>query len=162
MPVGDCIATFLNPDLHGFQAPHGDVIPPNVLVIVLRPDILVVNGNGHIAFFIELTCPCQKNSEYDQVYKQEKYSLLVADLSQKHQMFQFSVYVSARGSISEETQARFKAITLKSCDDSKVESQKVMNMCSKAATCFSIFSTRNEPYWLSSRHGESICRLYYY
>ena len=111
-------------------------------------------------FFIELTCPCQKNIEYDHVYKQEKYSLLVADLSQKHQMFQFSVYVSARGSISEETQARFKAITLKSCDDSNVESQKVMNMCSKAATCFSIFSTRNEPFWLSSRHKESIGRLY--
>ena len=138
-------------DLHGFQAPHGGVIPPNILVTTLRPDVFIVNEDARIAVLFELTCPWERNIERDHTYKQEKYSPLVADLSHEYQVFQFSVEVSARGFISKENKARIKAFTLKCCDARNVEIRNLINMCSKAAilTSFSIFSARNEPSWSS-------------
>ena len=59
-------------DLNGFQAPHGGVIPPNVLVTSLRPDIFVINEDARVAVLFELTCPWEKNIERDHTYKQEK------------------------------------------------------------------------------------------
>ena len=138
-------------DLHGFQAPHGGVIPPNILVTSLRPDIFLINEDTRIAVLFELTCPWEKNIERDHTYKEEKYSPLVADLSREYQVFQFSVEVSARGFISKENKARIKAFSLKCCEARNAEIQNLIKMCSKAAllTSFSIFSARNEPSWSS-------------
>ena len=44
-------------DLSGFQAPHGGVIPPHLIVTPLRPDVFVVNEDTRVIVILELTCP---------------------------------------------------------------------------------------------------------
>ena len=71
----------------GFEAPHGGTIPPHILVTNLRPDLFIVSENLKKAIVIELTCPWDPNVQHSHTYKQEKYSLLVADLSQRLTVF---------------------------------------------------------------------------
>ena len=42
-------------DLPGFQAPHGGVIPPDILVTNLKPDLFIVNIATSVIVFFELS-----------------------------------------------------------------------------------------------------------
>ena len=59
-------------DLNGFQAPHGGVIPPDVLVTVLRPDLFLVDESAREVVQLELTCPWDRNINRSHDYKQER------------------------------------------------------------------------------------------
>ena len=103
-------------DLSGFQAPHGGVIPPHLIVTPLRPDVFVVNEDTRVIVILELTCPWERNIDRDHVYKEEKYAPLVADLSREFAVSQFSIEISARGMITKENKARLKSFGLKCCE----------------------------------------------
>ena len=103
-------------DLSGFQAPHGGVIPPHLIVTPLRPDVFVVNEDTRVIVILELTCPWERNIDRDHVYKEEKYAPLVADLSREFAVSPFSIEISARGMITKENKARLKSFGLKCCE----------------------------------------------
>ena len=50
-------------DLDGFHAPHGGVIPPNVLATNLKPNLFLVNESTKVILLLELTCPWDSNIE---------------------------------------------------------------------------------------------------
>ena len=85
-------------DLPGFQAPHGGVIPPQILVTNLRPDLFVVDEGSRMIVMVELTCPWDGNIERSHNFKQEKYSPLVADLYRNYRVKYYPV--PAGGSFS--------------------------------------------------------------
>ena len=138
-------------DLSGFQAPHGGVIPPHLIVTPLRPDVFVVNEETRVIIILELTCPWERNIDRDHVYKEEKYAPLVADLSRDFTVSQFSVEISARGMITKENKSRLKCFGLKCCEARNSDLKGLISACSKASllASFSIFSARNEPSWSS-------------
>ena len=68
-------------DLPGFTADHGGVIPPDILVTALHPDLFIVNEVSKVIVFFELTCPCDSNITRSHTFKEEKYAPLIADLS---------------------------------------------------------------------------------
>ena len=55
-----------------------------------------IESTGVVVIF-ELNCPWDANIERSHAYKEEKYSHLVEDLSQRYKTFLFSVEISVRG-----------------------------------------------------------------
>ena len=140
-------------DLAGFQAPHGGVIPPHVLVTPLKPDLFLIDETKKTIVIFELTCPFERNIDREHAYKEEKYAPLVADLSRGFKVSHFSVEVAARGFISKQNKARLKSFALICCDVRSAELKGLISSCSKASllASFSIFHARNEPSWSSPR-----------
>ena len=152
-----CIRPVLNDgfslysDLRGFQAPHGGVIPPNVLVTPLRPDLFLVDESARQVVLLELTCPWDSNISRAHDFKQEKYAPLVADLSVNYKVFHFSVEVSVRGQVSKGNRARLKSFIYRCCRDPKKVTAPLISNCSKLSLLcsYSIFCARKEPTWTS-------------
>ena len=138
-------------DLPGFQAPHGGVIPPDILVTNLKPDLFIVNIATSVIIFFELTCPWDSNIERAHDYKEEKYAPLIADLSRNFRDFNYSVEISARGQVSKANRARIKSFVFNACSSPKSITAGLIRICSKASLLcsFSIFSARKEPSWVS-------------
>ena len=152
--VGDLNDGFsLFSDLEGFHAPHGGVIPPDVLVTNLKPDLFLVNESDRVVVLLELTCPFDTNIERSHNYKQEKYAPLVADLSRDFKVFQFSIEVSVRGQITKGNRARIKSFAYRCCRHPKNVTGILLKSCSKLSLLcsYSIFSARKEPSWSSPR-----------
>ena len=95
-------------DMPGFQAPHGGTIPPHILVTALKPDIFIFNEQSQEVIVFELTCPWDSNIARSHAFKSEKYSPLIADLSQRFIVSFFSIEVSARGQVSKDNRSRLK------------------------------------------------------
>ena len=137
-------------DLPGLQAPHGGVIPPDIIVTQLRPDLFLFNAAKRMAVIFELTCPWDSNIQRSHDFKEQKYAALVQDLSRDFTVFQFSVEVSARGQITKANRARLKSFAYKCCANSRVTTKFLIERCSKVALLcsYSIFGARKEPTWL--------------
>ena len=140
-------------DLPGFQAPHGGVIPPHILVTPLKPDLFLVDEERRTIVMFELTCPFERNIDREHAYKEGKYAPLVADLTRSFKVFHYSVEIGARGFISKQNKARLKSFALNCCDASSANLKGLITYCSKASllASFSIFQARNEPTWSSPR-----------
>ena len=138
-------------DLPGFQAAHGGVIPPHILVTNLKPDLFIINEVNRVIIIVELTCPWDTNVERSHQYKQEKYAPLVTDLSQHYRVRYYPVEVSVRGQVTKKNQARFKSFVYECCTDAKAVFKPMIRSCSKLSllSSYSIFSARKEPAWLS-------------
>ena len=138
-------------DLAGFQAPHGGVIPPDILVTRLRPDLFLVDESAREVVLLELTCPWDHNISRSHEYKQEKYAPLVADLSHHFKVFHFSVEVSVRGQISKGNRARLKAFVYRCCREPKTTTGRLVSHCSRISLLcsYSVFCARKEPTWSS-------------
>ena len=138
-------------DLSGFRAPHGGVIPPDILVTNLKPDLFIVNLLTNEIVFFELTCPWDSNVQRSHDYKEEKYAPLVADLSRDFKVYNYSVEISARGQITKPNRARIKSLVFNCCLSPKSTTAGLIRVCSKASLLcsFSIFSARKEPSWAS-------------
>ena len=138
-------------DLSGFQAAHGGVIPPHVLVTNLKPDLFILNEVDRVVILVELTCPWDGNVDRSHAYKEEKYAPLVADLSHHYCVKYYPVEVSVRGQITKKNKTRFKSFIYECCGDPKAVFKSLFLKCSKVAllSSFSIFSARKEPAWLS-------------
>ena len=136
-------------DLDGFQAPHGGVIPPDVLVTRLKPDLFLVNESAREVVLLELTCPWDTNVERSHDYKQEKYAPLIADLSRHFKVFQFSVEVSVRGQITKGNRTRLKSFVYTCCRQPKNVTGRLLPNCSRLSLLcsYSIFCARSEPSW---------------
>ena len=144
----DIIHPFLDPgfrmfsDMPGYQAPHGGTVPPHVLVTNLRPDIFLVNEAAKKVVIFELTCPWDSNVSRSHAFKEGKYAPLVADLSRRFSVCQFSVEVIVRGQVSRDNKSRLKAFVFKSCINPGKLARRVVKCGS-----YSIFSARKEPTW---------------
>ena len=96
-------------DMPGFQAPHGGVIPPDILVTALKPDLFLVNTSLSGIVFFELTCPWDDNIHRSHEFKDRKYAPLIADLSRhfnlKFKVHNYSVGISVRGQVSKQNRA---------------------------------------------------------
>ena len=138
-------------DLDGFQAPHGGTIPPDILVTVLRPDLVIFNRQLRRFMLLELTCPWDSNIDNAHAFKDTKYAPLVADLSHDFKVFHYSVEVSVRGQLTKSNRARLKSLAFEFCNDSKKTTKSLEKHASKASLLcsYSIFSARNEPIWSS-------------
>ena len=138
-------------DLEGFQAPHGGVIPPHILVTRLKPDLFLVNESSREIVLLELTCPWDMNIERSHNYKEEKYAPLVADLSRNFKVFHFSIEVSVRGQVSKGNRTRLKSFIYRCCRHPKKVNGNLLSNCSRISLLcsYSIFSARREPSWSS-------------
>ena len=138
-------------DLPGFQAPHGGVIPPDVHVTNLKPDLFIIDITSRVVVFFELTCPWDSNVQRSHEYKERKYAPLIADLSSRYRVFNYSVEISARGQISKENRARLKSCLYNCCEAPRSSIGNLIRICSKSSllSSFSIFSARKEPSWSS-------------
>ena len=134
-------------DMPGFQAPHGGTVPPHILVTALKPDIFVFSQVSEEVIVFELTCPWDSNIARSHTFKTEKYSPLIADLSQRFVVSFYSIEVSARGQVSKDNQSRLKSFLHKCCAGSLVSQKSLIRMASKAAllSSYSILSARGEP-----------------
>ena len=152
---GDLIDGFLLfSDMEGFHAPHGGVIPPDILVTNLKPDLFLVNESNKVIVLLELTCPWDSNIERSHNFKQEKYAPLVADLSRNYKVFHFSFEVSVRGQVSKDNRARLKSFVYRCCRSPRVIAGRLVSHCSKLSLLcsYSIFCARKEPTWSSPRY----------
>ena len=138
-------------DLPGFQAPHGGVIPPHVLVTGFKPDLFIINEVSRVVIMLELTYPWDVNVVRSHNYKQEKYSPLVADLSRHYSVRYYPVEVSVRGQVTKGNKTRFKSFIFECCRDPKAVLKPLILTCSKLSllSSYSIFMARKEPTWLS-------------
>ena len=84
-------------DMLGFQAPRGGVIPPDILVTALKPDLFLVNTSLSVIVFFELTCPWDDNIHRSHEFKDRKYAPLIDDLSRHFKVHNYSVEISVRG-----------------------------------------------------------------
>ena len=136
-----------------FHAPHGGVIPPDILVTNLKPDLFLVNESERVIVLLELTCPWDSNIERSHNYKEEKYAPLIADLSRNFNVYQFSIEVSVRGQISKGNRARIKSFAYRCCRGPRMVSGALLKSCSKLSLLcsYSIFCARKEPSWSSPR-----------
>ena len=136
-------------DMQGFLAPGGGSIPPHILVTNLKPDLFIVDESSLTAVLFELTCPWDSNIERSHTFKEEKYSPLVADLSQTYRVFHFSVEVSVRGQVTGANKNRLKAFVYRVCSEPKKVFKDLVPICSKVAllSSFSVFAARGEPSW---------------
>ena len=152
-----CVRPFLRDgfslysDLAGFQASHGGVIPPYILVTPLRPDLFLIDESAREIVLLELTCPWDHNINRSHEYKQEKYAPLVADLSRHFKVFHFSVEVSVRGQISKGNRARLKSFAYRCCREPKKITGQLVSHCSRISLLcsYSVFCARKEPTWSS-------------
>ena len=138
-------------DLPGFLAPHGGVIPPDIVTTALRPDLFILNRESKEIVLFELTCPWDANIDRSHNFKEERYAPLVADLSRYFKVYHFSVEISVRGQVSKPNQTRFKSLAYRCCHNSRTVSRDLVKKCSRASLLcsFSIFSARKEPSWSS-------------
>ena len=136
-------------DLPGFLAPGGGSIPPNIIVTNQRPDLFIVNEPAREVIIFELTCPWDGNIERSHTFKEERYSHLVADLSQRYVTYLFLVEVSVRSQVTKDNRKRLKAFTYRVCSEPRKVFSSIVQICSKVAllSSFSVFSARNEPSW---------------
>ena len=70
--------------------------------------------------FFELTCPWDSNIQRSHEYKERKYAPLIADLSRRYKVFNYSVEVSARGQISKDNRTRLKSSGMLALDSGVV------------------------------------------
>ena len=136
-------------DMPGFQAPHGGTVPPHILVTALKPDIFIFSEMTQEVVVFELTCPWDSNISRSHTFKSEKYSPLIADLSQRFIVSFFSIEVSARGQITKDNRSRLKSFMFKCCTSIREAQKDVIRISSKAAllSSYSIFAARREPSW---------------
>ena len=136
-------------DMPGYQAPHGGTVPPHILVTALKPDIFVLNEQSEEVIVFELTCPWDSNISRSHTYKSEKYSPLIADISQRFVTSFYSIEVSARGQITKDNRSRLKGFLFKCCVPCREAPKALTRVSSKAAllSSFSIFAARREPSW---------------
>ena len=136
-------------DMHGFLAPGGGSIPPDIIATNLRPEIFFVNESTGEVIIFELTCPWDTNIDRSHNFQEEKISPLVADLSCRFRTYQFSVEISVRGQVTNHNKSRLKAFTYRVCSEPKKVFSSIVQVCSKIAllSSFSIFTARNEPSW---------------
>ena len=66
-------------DIEGAQSVNGGTIPPNLIVTPLRPDIVIMNDQNLNIF--ELTVPFETNIEKQHIYKTNKYSHFLTDIT---------------------------------------------------------------------------------
>ena len=137
-------------DLPGFLAPGGGSIPPNIIVTTQKPDLFIVNESAREIVIFELTCPWDGNIERSHTFKEEKYSHLVADLSQNYVTYLFSIEVSVRGQVTKDNKKRLKAFTYRVCSEPRKVFSSIVQICSKVAllVSFLVSSAQNEPSWL--------------
>jgi hypothetical protein len=88
-------------DLDGLQAPGGESIPSDIMVLAQRPDLVIidwsVHGRHRIAL-VELTCPWDTDAKRAKECKTARYADLKEELS--NQGWDCSLYlieVGARG-----------------------------------------------------------------
>ena len=138
-------------DLQGFQAAHGGVIPPHILVTPLKPDLFLVDESAREIVLLELTCPWDMNIERSHNYKEEKYAPLVADLSRNFKVFHFSIEVSVRGQISKGNRTRLKSFAYRCCRHPRNVTGNLLSNCARISllSSYSIFMARREPTWSS-------------
>ncbi len=86
-------------------------------VTALRPDLFIYNESARMLVIFELTCPWDGNIENSHSFKEEKYSPLLADLSQSFNAFLFSIEVSVRGQVSKANRTRLKAFSYRCCHE---------------------------------------------
>ena len=153
--VRQCLSEgfLLYADLPGFFAPHGGTVPPDILVTTFRPDIFIVNETSKTIILVELTCPWDSNVASSHVFKSEKYSPLVADLSRHFRVHYYPIEISVRGQVTKENKARIKSFAFNCVDReySRKTTKSLVDTCSRVSLLcsFSIFSARNEPSWTS-------------
>ena len=68
-------------DLPGFEAPGGGTIPPEICVINLKPDIVIVDEHTKTLHIYELTMPSISNIEARHTEKTNKYSHFLTDIT---------------------------------------------------------------------------------
>ena len=97
----------------------------------------------------ELTCPWDSNISRSHTYKTDKYSPLIADLSQQFVTSFFSIEVSARGQVNKDNRSRLKGFLLRCCAPTREAPKAITRIASKAAllSSYSIFAARREPNW---------------
>ena len=67
-------------DLEGHQTESGGTIPTNMLVTLLKPDIVIVDTRSKTVHVFELTVPGEARLEKAHKLKDDKYSHLVSDI----------------------------------------------------------------------------------
>ena len=134
-------------DLPGHQAPHGGTIPPHILVTALKPDNSLFNQLSEEVIVFYLICPWDSNIARSHAYECEKYSSLIAYLSQSYVVSFFSVFPFFRLHVARLIK---KSFLFKCCTGTGRDVPKpLIRVSSKAAllSSYSIFPARREPTW---------------
>ena len=132
-------------DIEGYTIAGGS-IPPHILATNQRPDIVLVWDSSKEIVIIELTVPFETNIAAAHQRKEDRYEILVNDLSENgFKVTYFAIEIGCRGQITKENKLRLKQVTSK-C---KVKPADLFTSLSKCAILcsYSIFYSRKEDSW---------------
>ena len=113
-------------------------IPTDILITLLRPDLVIVDYNEKTMSIVELTIPFDSNIESANNRKIKKYENLISDIENEGLSVRFFAFeISSRGYISPDNQKRLKQImtltdsfTHKMLNSLKLSLQKIVLVCS--------------------------------
>ena len=133
-------------DLTNKQTINGGTIPPNLTVTPLRPDIVILD-NKSINIF-ELTVPFETNVDKQHLYKTNKYSHLLTDITTLSSTLE-AFEVGSRGVITPNNKERLRK--LHSYVDKKIKFKTFTSKISEISivSSYYIFIQHKNPSWIS-------------
>ena len=138
-------------DVEGAKV-NGGTIPPNVLVTIQRPDIVIINTNTSptSVLLVELTCPFTRNIVAADTRKRARYEFLTSDIEAAgYQCSNLPLEIGSRGHITPKN----RELLVYLCHTFKVKKfQQVLRNCSKLSLLgsYTIFNARSSPEWANS------------
>ena len=133
-------------DIAGAQTVNGGTIPPNLIVTPLRPDIVILNNNDVNIF--ELTVPFETNIDKRHLFKMNKYSHFLKDITQMKPSLE-AFEIGSCGLITPDNSHRLKQIH--KFVNKTINFKTFKNKISEIAitSSYYLFLQRKNPGWIS-------------
>ena len=129
---------------------NGSTIPPDVLVTLSRPDLVLLNRNEKLIFLLELTCSFETNVLAAHARKTTKYTSMKADIeSNGYKCVLIPFEIGSRGYVTRDNKANIIHVFVK--NNIKSNALKCVKQLSKISLLcsFSIFHAYTQPSWRS-------------
>ena len=129
---------------------NGSTIPPDILVTLSRPDLVIINRGAKTVFLLELTCSFERNIQAAHQRKSTKYTSLKNDIeSAGYQCFLIPFEIGSRGHVTRQN----KLSIINTFVQNKINSNalKCIKQISKISLLcsFCIFHAYKQPSWRS-------------
>ena len=129
---------------------NGSTIPPDILVTLSRPDLVIINRSSKSVYLLELTCSFERNIQAAHQRKTTKYTSLKSDIEDAgYTCFLIPFEIGSRGHVTRTNRSNLILTFVQNKINSNAlkcikQLSKISLLCS-----FSIFHAYKEPSWRS-------------
>ena len=139
-------------DLDGHQTGAGGTIPPNLVVTLQKPDIVIIDQKTKSVSMFELTVPGETRLETAHKLKMESYSHFITDI-QSHTVSVIPFEVGAHtGHISRDNKDRLHSLHKFCKKDVKLKKFRDNISAISLLSSYYIFNCRNQETWSCPDH----------